>query len=185
MTDSTQLYERLLVLRCQTGDEAAFVEIVRNYSPRLHYFLHRLVGARADSEDLLQEIWASAFRALPRLRDPAAFPAWIYRIARDRAAREWRRNRPPEQPLVEEDGECSASDDFPAEAAERVHAALEALAPEQPEVLVLKFLEEMSYEQIATVTGCQLGTVRSRLHYGKRALRRILESQPPHERKQS
>jgi RNA polymerase sigma-70 factor (ECF subfamily) len=57
----------------------------------------------------------------------------------------------------------------------RIHAALDELPPEQREVLVLRFLEEMSYEEIARVVGCQLGTVRSRIFYGKRALRQVLE----------
>lgn len=179
MTDpSQQLYEQLLVVRCQTGDEAAFTELVRSFSPRLRYFLQNAASERAEADDLLQEVWAAAFRCLPRLNDPAAFPAWIYRIARDRAAGEWRRARLVQQPLTEGDGEYPPSDDFPAEAAEHIHAGLAALPPEQREVLVLRFMEEMSYEEIATVTRCQLGTVRSRLHYAKRALRQILESPP-------
>jgi RNA polymerase sigma-70 factor (ECF subfamily) len=67
------------------------------------------------------------------------------------------------------------ADDFSAEDAEHVHTALGLIAPEHREVLLLRFVEEMSYEDIARVTGCQLGTVRSRIHYAKRALRRVME----------
>jgi RNA polymerase sigma-70 factor (ECF subfamily) len=72
-------------------------------------------------------------------------------------------------------------DAFSAEDAEHVHAALGRLAPEQREVLLLRFIEGMAYEDIARVIGCQLGTVRSRLHYAKRALRRVLERAAQHE----
>jgi RNA polymerase sigma-70 factor (ECF subfamily) len=67
---------------------------------------------------------------------------------------------------------------FNAEDAAQVHAALDELAPEHREVLVLRFLEDMSYENIAQAIGCQIGTIRSRLHYAKRALRRALEKTP-------
>ena len=69
------------------------------------------------------------------------------------------------------DPAAAEESDFSPEDAARIHAALDELPPEQREVLVLRFLEEMSYEQIASVVGCQLGTVRSRIYYGKRALR--------------
>src|SRR5262249_5741969 len=117
------------------------------------------------------------FRGVARLTDPGAFPAWVYRIARARVARVLRRPRPPVQPL-EEDNLSAApedEDDFTEEDAGQVHAALDRLSPEHREVLVLRFLEGMSYEDIARVTGGQLGTVRSRLHYAKRALRGLLE----------
>jgi RNA polymerase sigma-70 factor (ECF subfamily) len=172
-----QLYERLLVLRCQTGDETAFASLVERYSPRLRYYLQKTLGdGKADAEDVLQEVWFDAFRSAPRLADPAAFPAWLYRIARNRAALRHRTRQGPSRPLVEADfGDDSDDEDYSTANAERVHAALNELAPEHREVLVLRFLEEMSYEDVAQVVGCPLGTVRSRIHYAKRALRGVLE----------
>ena len=82
MTDRVErLYERLLVLRCQTGDAAAFAELVARYGPRLGYYLRKLLGGLDGAEDLLQEAWIDVFRHIPNLRDPAAFSAWLYRIA--------------------------------------------------------------------------------------------------------
>ena len=130
------------------------------------------------AEDALQDVWLDVFRGLPRLEDPQALVAWLYRIARDRAYGRLRKARPLElllddalvvEPAVEKEEEFSAED------AAQIHAALDDLPAEQREVLVLRFLEEMSYEQIARVVGCQLGTVRSRIHYAKRALRSVLE----------
>jgi RNA polymerase sigma-70 factor (ECF subfamily) len=176
-----RLYERVLVLRCQAGDEAAFAELVGRYGPRLSYYLGKLLGPGGAAEDALQEVWFDVFRSVPRLADAGAFPAWLYRLARDRALRELRRRRPPHRPVDEADVAADEGGDFSAEDAARVHAALDELPPEHREVLVLRFLEGMSYDDVARVTGCPLGTVRSRLHYAKRALRHILERKDGHD----
>ena len=177
MSDSAdQIYERLLVIRCQTGDDVALAELVDRYQPRLRYYLGRMLAGSAAAEDAAQDVWYDVVRAVPRLANPGAFRAWLYRIARDRA---WRilRRRPPSHISIEEVEVAAngAADDFRAEDVARVHAALDQIAPEHREVVVLRFIEDMSYEEIARVAGCPLGTVRSRLHHAKRALRRALE----------
>src|SRR6266446_2343841 len=86
MTDQAELiYERLLVVRAQAGDETAFAELVERFSPRLRYFLRKLLASADGAEDALQDVWLDVFRHLPRLTDPQALVAWMYRIARDRA----------------------------------------------------------------------------------------------------
>jgi RNA polymerase sigma-70 factor (ECF subfamily) len=179
MSDELDLiYERVLVVRSQAGDEAAFAELVARYQPRLSYFLRKLVSNRAD--DVLQDVWLDVLRSLPRLADPQAFRAWVYRIARDRAYGLLRKAQRAEQPLGEAEVPDESDDNgFDAEDAQRIHAALDELNPEQREVLVLRFVESMSYEAIAGVTGQPLGTVRSRIYYAKRALRNILERDQP------
>jgi RNA polymerase sigma-70 factor, ECF subfamily len=171
-----RVYRSILVVRCQAGDRAAFEELVELYQPRLRYFLAKMIGADQAADDLLQEVWLDVYRGMARLADPGAFPAWLYRIARHRAVGELRKRR---QPLTSLEGidlaEPGEDDDFSAEDAERVHAALGRLAPEHREVLLLRFIEGMAYEDIAGVTRCPLGTVRSRIHYAKRALRRVFE----------
>jgi RNA polymerase sigma-70 factor (ECF subfamily) len=184
MTDiAERLYERVLVLRCQAGDEAAFEEVIDRYSPRLRYYLRKVLGEVHGAEDILQDTWFDVFQKVPGLIDPGAFAAWIYRIARDRAFRELRKRKRCSRPI--EDTELADPSGNEAallmENAETVHAALDQLAPEHREVLVLRFLEDMSYEDITRVTGCQLGTVKSRLHYAKCALRRALERTTQHE----
>ncbi len=179
MTDpADRWYEQLLVLRCQAGDDAAFAELVERYGPRLRYFVRRLLG-EADAADVLQDVWLDVYRGIGRLADAGAVAAWLYRIARDRAYRVLRKRRPTPAAL---DGVDVADDSdavtFSAEDAARIHAALSALEPEHREVLILRFLEAMSYDEIARVVGCPVGTVRSRLHYGKLALRRRLEKDP-------
>jgi len=180
MTDHAELiYERLLVVRAQAGDEAAFGELVERFSPRLRYFLRKLLASADAAEDALQDVWLDVFRHLPQLADPRSLVAWLYRIARDRAFGRLRKSGRFQQ--LADDGavvDVAAADngDFSPEDAARIHAALDKLAPEHREVLVLRFLEDMSYDQIARVVGCQLGTVRSRIHYAKRAIRQALKN---------
>ncbi len=174
---AAHLYERLLVLRCQAGDEAALAELIARYSPRLRLFLCKLMATDTSAaDDLLQETWFDAYRKINRLRRPDSFAAWIYRLARDRAYRAMRRRRLPSAPLdldVPNSIDVDA-DRFSNEEAAAVREALDELPLEQREVLILRFVEEISYEQIADVIGRPVGTVRSRIHYGKRALRAAL-----------
>jgi RNA polymerase sigma-70 factor (ECF subfamily) len=121
-------------------------------------------------------VWLDVFRGLGGLADRGAFCAWLYRIAHGRACQALRQLRTTPEPLPDVELLAEEADDsFTAEDAAVVHAALDALPPLQREVLLLRFLEEMSYEQIAAATGSQLGTVRSRIHYGMRALRNMLQ----------
>jgi RNA polymerase sigma-70 factor (ECF subfamily) len=147
------------------------------YQPRLRYFLRKMLPEDWDVDDLLQEIWLDVFRGLARLAKPGAFAAWLYQIARHKAFRALRRRRQPAQSLADLDIPAEDAEEtlLSAEDAEHVHAALDGLVPEHREVLLLRFIEEMTYEDIARVVGCSLGTVRSRLHYAKRALRHTIE----------
>lgn len=176
MTDQADLiYERLLVVRAQAGDEAAVGELVERYSPRLRYFLRKLLITADAAEDALQDVWLDVLRHLPKLADPQALRAWLYRIARDRAFRRLRKAGRQHEPLDERElANGQPEPVFTAEDAAQIHAALDRLPAHQREVLVLRFLEDMPYDDIARIIGCPLGTLRSRLHYAKRALRETL-----------
>jgi RNA polymerase sigma-70 factor (ECF subfamily) len=177
MTDpADRLYERVQVLRAQAGDAAAFADLVGRYHARLRYYVGKIIAKPHAADDVLQDVWLDVWRGLPRLREAAAFPAWVYRVARDRAVRTYRQ-QPQARPLELTDVafEPDDGDEFTADDVARVHAALDALAPEFREVLVLRFLEEMAYADIAAVVDCPVGTVRSRLHHAKLALRGQLE----------
>jgi RNA polymerase sigma-70 factor (ECF subfamily) len=174
MTDDLdRLHERVLLLRCQAGDGPAFAELVGRYQHRLGGYLRRLVGEAA-AADALQDVWLAVWRGLPRLEDPAAFPAWAFRITRDRAFRELRRRGVPAVPADESIPAADADEGLAPEEAAELHAALDRLPPAHRDVLVLRFAEGLSYEQIAAVVGAPVGTIRSRIHYAKRALRELL-----------
>ena len=173
---SERLYERLLVVRCQTGDEHAYRELVERFGPRLRYFLRKLLANSNRIEDLLQEVWIEVFRQLPRLQDAGAFTAWIYRITRGKAALELRRIGRDALAMDSVEHIAAPEDEreFSPEDAARVHLALDRLTYHHREVLTLRFLEDLSYEEIGQIIGCHLGTVRSRIHYAKLALERLL-----------
>ena len=191
------LHERLLVARAQTGDETALAELIERYHARVRYFVTKMLGGaggggagggdanhrrgRASVADVLQDVWLDVVRGLPGLRDAQTFPAWVYRVARDRVWQELRRSgvRAIETIADEAIGNIAADDSddptFDAADVALVHACLDELSPPHREVLVLRFLQELSYDQVAAVARCDVGTVRSRLHYAKRALRRAIE----------
>ena len=179
MADTTQqLYEQSLVLRSQIGDEAAFEQLMALEGPRVGLFTRNMLGSELDRvEDLTQEIWISIFRGLPSLQDTSKFRPWAFRIARDRIYREYRRRKLPVQPMDDDVVEIiRQSEDTAFDLdMEEVQRGLAMIPHEQREILVLRFFEDMSYEDLARATGCALGTVRSRIHYAKRALKNALE----------
>ena len=177
-----QLRQRVVVLKCQLGDRAAWEELYRRYNPPLGYYLRRLMGDGQSAADAQQETWLAVVRHIARLRSPEAFTVWFYRIARSKVMGVLGDSH-EHVPLDEQAAEVpdDQDDPFTGDEAGRVHAGLAALSPPHREVLVLRFMEELSYEQVADVVGCSVGTIRSRIHYAKAALRRQLEND--HERK--
>lgn len=168
----------MLVLRSQIGDETAFEELVKLHGPHLLRFTQKMLASAQDQiEDVTQETWLSIYRGLPKLRDTSKFRPWAFRIARDRIYREYRRHKLPFENVddnVSEEIAETAETAFGIDL-DHVQSGLALIPPEQRETLVLRFFEEMSYEDIARVTSCTIGTVRSRIHYGKRALKEALE----------
>src|SRR4051794_18283082 len=152
MSDAAErLYERVLVVRCQTGEPAALAELIARYAPRLRFYLAKMAGDGV-ADDLLQDVWIEVFAKVARLKDAGAFGGWVYRIARDKTYRELRRRRTPTVALDEAViDEAEDDEDWTAEDVQRVRAALDRLPPEQREVLVLQFVEDMNYEQIAVL----------------------------------
>src|SRR4051812_17156175 len=145
--EAERLYERLLVLRCQTGDEAAYRELVQRFGPRLRYFLLKLTVRTDRIDDLVQETWLDVLRQLPRLKDAGAFTAWLYRIAHGKAMLQGRRSGRELVGSEDVESAIEAEDEpgFSPEDAARIHAALDRLEPAHREVLVLRFLEDLSY----------------------------------------
>ena len=181
-----ELAEHLTVLRAQLGDREAYSALFARYNRRLLYYLRRLVGP-TDADDVLQEVWMTVIKKLAALERAEAFKPWLYRIAHNRAISRLRR-RPGEVPLDEVpeereiDPATSPADEderaFDAYDAAALHRGLARLSPAHREVLTLRFLERLSYQEIAEVVGCTLGTVRSRIHYAKRSLHDRLASAP-------
>jgi len=169
--------EHLLVLLCQVGDEAAFEELFDRYNARILYYLRRLVGTDGEAEDVMQEVWVKILRRIGTLREPRALCTWLYRIAHNQAV-ERLRKQGREISLEDLEEVPNGTEDIGAldrVDAAALHRALDRTSPEHQAVLTLRFMNELSYQEIADVTGCSLGTVKSRLHFAKRALRAEIE----------
>ncbi len=166
-----------LVRRCQHGDPAAFEDLFRRFQPRLRYYVHRLDAEGDHTDDTLQEVWTKVVHGIGSLRDQRAFVAWLYTIARNEVYGR-AKAKDPFVELTEEHLESLTNDPEPVfreEDAARIHEALETLSPAHREILTLCFLEELSHQEIAGILGLHPGTVKSRLHYAKQALRQELE----------
>jgi len=166
-----------IVIRCKSGDRAAFEQLFELYQPRLKYYIRRLDNSGTETEDILQDIWITVFRKIRKLKDNNSFPIWVYRIARNEVFGRFRQNEKFVE-LPEEKEHPQYNDDnheFSAENAERLHKAMSKIQPYHREVLTLSFIEQMSYQAIADVVGCSIGTVRSRIFYAKQSLRKEME----------
>jgi RNA polymerase sigma-70 factor (ECF subfamily) len=176
LSDKELLNTELLVVRWQRGDEAAFEEIVAIWERPLFYYLRRLASSEADAWEFLQETWLKVFRSVGSLRDGRALPAFLYATARNTAISHLRRPElKGDVDSTEELMDNSTMDDVAVfDNAEQVHHALDQLPLFQREVLTLFFLQDLSIEHMATLLNVPVGTVKSRLHYAKIAIRQIL-----------
>jgi RNA polymerase sigma-70 factor, ECF subfamily len=180
MADAERTRDELLAMRCQLGEPLAFQELVETMERRLFYYIRRFLDDDDEAADVLQEVWLTVFQKVRRLKDAGALRPWIYRIAHDRAISRFRHNQ--KEPAVdagplEAAAEEAVEPDWDRLDARRVHEALGDLSATHREALVLYFIEGMTYDEIAQVTGASLGLVKSRLHYAKKSLRAWLESE--------
>ncbi len=176
-----RIRSELLVLRYRRGDKEALEEIVNMWERPLFYYIRRLVDSEEDAWDALQQVWLRAVRKIGKLREPRALPTWLYKIAHNVIVSQWRKARPFD-PLPEgaDLPDTAGGTDFhslPALDAREVHWALGKLTPAHCEVLTLHFLESFSVAEIGEITRVSVGTVKSRLHYAKKALREVLEEE--------
>lgn len=166
-----------LVQQCQSGEYAAFEEVFRQFQPRLRYYLRRLDCNGDHIDDALQDVWVKVVRGIRSLRDPQAFVAWLYRIARNEIYGRGRAHD-PFVGLQDEHLELPADDAEPTFTDEdigQLHRGLGRLKPEHREVLTLCFLEGLPQAQIAEILSIRANTVRTRIYYAKQALRREME----------
>ncbi len=164
--------------RCRDGERAAFEELFEMYQPRLKYYVRRLDEGGSNIDDILQDIWLAVFKKIHKLKDTRLFTVWLYRIARNKVYDRFRRKDRfvtlPEDEYPVSDG---SEPKFDGSDAEKLHRALGKLKPYHREVLTLCFIEQMSYQSIADVVDCSIGTVRSRIFYAKQSLRQEMEMQ--------
>jgi RNA polymerase sigma-70 factor (ECF subfamily) len=167
----------LLWLRCRRGDPEVLEHLIRKLESPLYYFVRRIVANDADSWDVMQHVWISVFAGMSTVSSGSTLKPWIYRTARNTALNHIRANR-RYRAAVEEYAELSPEPEEAQSAfdnAEEVHWALDQLELAYREALTLYFLEQMPVRDMAEVLELPEGTVKSRLHHGRRKLRSILE----------
>src|SRR6185312_1636317 len=176
--------EQLPVREARAGNAAAWDALFRRFQLPLYVYVFELVRDEQTSLDIVQEVFINAARHIGSLRDDAKFGSWLFGIAHQKCAQRWRKQAREEMLREEFAGEPvqfeSAPDDLlirEEQEAEFMRLLNELPAP-QRSVLLLHFVEDFSLEEIAGITGVSIGTVKSRLHYAKKSLRKLLEKKP-------
>ena len=180
-----------LVQQCASGDEAACSRLVTDHQRMVYQLALHLLGDAQEALDLSQEVFLRVFRTLPRFRGQSTLRTWIYRIVVNQASnrqRWWRRRRRAQQVPLDETGpirtEFADSRAFSMpdrvlqqrETAGRVWTALEQLPFDQRAAVVLREIDGLSYDEIASSLGVAVGTVKSRLARARATLRDALRS---------
>ena len=187
--------DQQLVLRAQRGDKRAFELLVLKYQRKLGRLLSRWVRDPAEVEDVTQEAFIKAYRALPSFRGDSAFYTWLYRIGINTAKNylvAMGRRAPTTTEFDSEDAENFEDGDqlrdvntpenelMSKQIAQTVNDTMEALPEELRTAIVLREIDGLSYEEIATVMNCPIGTVRSRIFRARETiaerLRPLLET---------
>ena len=180
--DSTE--EREIVLRCQKGDADAMGTLIIQYQHWVYNIAYGMLGHHQDAEDVAQDAFLSAWENIGKFQFRSRFSTWLFRIVKNKCLnhidRYQRRKTDPteiddSQPWVPLDTVTPEEEALRTEEKNIVHAALAKLKDSHREILVLRELQELSYEEIAEILGCTLGRVKSRLHEARKALKEELE----------
>jgi RNA polymerase sigma-70 factor (ECF subfamily) len=185
--------ERLLIGRLKDRDEQAFNEIVRLYGDKVFSLVYRMIGSRQEAEDIAQEVFVTVFKTVDTFRGESKFSTWLLRIAANHSKNQikYLARRPTDANGLDDAGDGAAGGhagppvqghidrpDVLAEAAELetlMQQAIAALDEEHRLLVVLRDVQEMSYEEIGEITGLAEGTIKSRLHRARMAIKEWLD----------
>jgi RNA polymerase sigma-70 factor (ECF subfamily) len=176
--------------RFRGGDRRAFDELVLRYQDRVYALCVRWLGETESAEELAQDVFVALFRALPGFRGEAQLSTWIFKVTlnhcRNRRLHRMRRGHGRHDPIgpvgddeapgreVVDDGAAADRGTHHREASELVHEALAGLDDEHREIVLLRDVEELSYEEISAILELPLGTVKSRIHRARAELAVLL-----------
>ncbi len=181
--------DKELVERVKKGDQRAFDLLVLKYQHRIHALISRYVRDPDQVQDVAQEAFIKAYRALPKFRGDSAFYTWMYRIAVN-TAKNWlmaRSRRPPSTDVDAADAEQFADADdlreigtpeaslLSEELKAAIHQAIDSLPHELKTAITLREFEGLSYDDIASVMECPVGTVRSRIFRAREAIDAVVK----------
>jgi RNA polymerase sigma-70 factor (ECF subfamily) len=174
-----------LVRRCRAGDSAAWEQVVHEYSRRVYNLAYRFTGRHESAEDLTQEVFVRVYRSFDQY-DPQAgdLANWLMRLARNLVIDDYRRRSRTPTDLGDDIGDheyrLESHHDAPDrgierfERAKQVHAAIAKLQPDLRECVILRDIEELTYQEIVDILKIPIGTVKSRINRGRIELAKIL-----------
>lgn len=173
-----------LITRCQQGDHDALREIFDQYHKRVYSIAYGVLRQREDALDVVQEVFIKLFRSIKNFRGKSNFYTYLYRMAMNTAIDHSRKIKRGRFLSLDEEGGFQPSDEArnrpdhivaQKELEEKVKWAMEKLPADQKVALVFREVEGFSYQEIAESMGCSIGTVMSRLHYGRKKLQELLK----------
>ena len=180
---SKETDDTTLITMFQGGDDQAFARLVDRYTERVRNLVYSVLGPDALIDDIAQEVFIKVYGALPRFRFDAAFTTWLYRITVNRCRDEMRRRKV--RNLISLDRLMERNDPSLSmhaqvqpvenEAGEIIQHALEKLSEKYRLPVILKDIEGCTYEEMAEIMNCEMGTVKSRLSRGRSMLREYLK----------
>jgi RNA polymerase sigma-70 factor (ECF subfamily) len=183
----------LVAAFCATKDSDAFDTLMLRYQDMVYRVCYRMLGDEESALDVAQEVFLTCYRKLHTFAGKSRFSTWLYRMSVNHCKNFWRReNRAPtqkaisiDQPTSEEDErpivQLESSNPGPRVDAERsqlrsvIRNRVKMLKPEHQEVLILRYAEELKYDEMAKILECTVGTIKSRLHRARQELRPLIE----------
>lgn len=167
-----------IVARVLAGDVEAFAGLVARYRDRYARYAYHMLGNREDAEEALQDAFTRAYRSLARCEDPDRFAAWLFRILINRCRTAGaRRGRRARTFVVDEGAVLEAAEEHPADRAawrEEIGRALAQLRPDQREAFLMKYVEEMGYDEMSRSTGVGVSALKMRVMRACERLRGML-----------
>ncbi|NGZ77802.1 RNA polymerase sigma factor SigW [Saccharibacillus alkalitolerans] len=183
--------ETRLVKLALKGDQRAFAEIVDLYKDRIFHLAYRMLSNRHEAEDVVQETFLRVYRNLDRYDPGQKFSTWIYRIGTNLSIDRLRKRKPTYSldaeigdqdgadgyALIPSDNRTPETEYMISETRTTIHEAIDGLPPKYKTVMILRYLQELSLQEISDVLDMPVTTIKTRVHRGREFLRKKLESQ--------
>jgi RNA polymerase sigma-70 factor (ECF subfamily) len=173
-----------MISRCQQGDQEALKEIFDKYHKKVYRIAYGVVRHREEALDIVQEVFIKLFRSIKNFKGKSLFYTYLYRMVMNTAIDHARKTGKQFISSLDEEGSFEPSDELEKgperillqkELEERVKGAMEKLPAEQRAALIFRDVEGLSYQEMAESMGCSIGTVMSRLHYGRKRIQELLK----------
>lgn len=176
--------EAQLISRCQQGDQDALKEIFNQYHQKVYRIAYGVVRQREEALDIVQEVFIKLFRSIHQFKGKSRFYTYLYRMTMNTSIDHTRKTKKILPLSMDEEEGFQLSDDAERrpdrildhkELEEKVKWAMDQLSPDQKAALIFREVEGLSYQEIAEATGSSIGTVMSRLHYGRKKVQELLK----------